>query len=118
MFAVRPDEKFAKSSQRVAQLFFFKNDCPLLLMLMPTVLKIQMISVVNALVFRGHCDILRNFMTLSFVINLVLFQVLIADKFGIFRNGFVGQLIYPVQILNSLSLATLLTAVPTALPIH
>jgi len=25
MFAVRPDEKFAKSSQRVAQLFFFKN---------------------------------------------------------------------------------------------
>ena len=51
------------------QLFFFKNDCPLLLMLMPTVLKIRMFSVVNALVFRGHCDILRNLLTLSFVIN-------------------------------------------------
>ena len=48
-----------------------------------TFLKSRTFSVVNHWVLRGQCDRLRNFMTL-FVINLALFQVLIADNFGIF----------------------------------
>ena len=40
-------------------------------------------SVVNARVLRGHCERLRNFLTLSFLINCRHFQALIAENFGI-----------------------------------
>ena len=65
-----------------------------------TVLKSLMFSAVNAWVLRGHCDRLRNILTLSFAINfghvwhfsgypqtvllfLEHFQALIVDNYGI-----------------------------------
>ena len=52
-----------------------------------TVLKNRTFSVFNHRVLRGNCDRLGDIMALYFVKNLVLYQVLIADNFGILKEA-------------------------------
>ena len=73
-------------------------------------------SVVNAWVLRGHCDILRNFLTLSFMINCGHFQALIAECW---HFGNENEIIYSAlyRIRTGIPPAQNSTTIPTKPPV-